>query len=74
MHVLRQLAGRVLVRDRGERQRLDLAALPCAATFCTTSPEDDGCQEMRRLLEEETLRFGLQASADKSAYGKYTVM
>ena len=30
--------------------------------------------EMRRLLEEETLRFGLQASADKSAYGKYTVM
>ena len=30
--------------------------------------------EMRRLLEEETLRFGLQAAADKSAYGKFTVV
>ena len=55
------------------------AALACTRRVPLTSPPivvqvRKAKGEMRRLLEEETLRFGLQAAADKSAYGKFTVV
>ena len=52
----------------------------CRPAACLSAPPPVVVQvrkakgEMRRLLEEETLRFGLQAAADKSAYGKFTVV